>query len=52
MNPNNFDKVIEDKYTDRGKVVNNGTRGNGENAKVGETDDSALLGEIFGVDLS
>lgn len=52
MNPNNFDKVIEDKYTDRGKVVNDGTRGNGENARVGETDDSALLGEIFGVDLS
>lgn len=52
MNPNNFDKVVEDKYTDKGKVVTNGTRGNGENARVGETDDSALLGEIFGVDLS
>lgn len=51
MNPNNFDKVMENKYTDKGKVKEDGTRRNGEDAKVGESDDSAILGEIFGVDM-
>jgi hypothetical protein len=52
MNPNNFDKVMENKYADKGKVNEDGTRRNGEDAKVGEPDDSAILGEIFGVDMS
>ena len=52
MNPNNFDKVMENKYADKGKVKEDGTRRNGEDAKVGESDDSAILGEIFGVDMS
>lgn len=52
MNPNNFDKVMENKYADKGKVNEDGTRRNGEDAKVGESDDSAILGEIFGVDMS
>ena len=52
MNPNNFDKVMENKYADKGKVKEDGTRRNGEDAKVGESDDSAILGEIFGVDMA
>lgn len=52
MNPNNFDKVMENKYADKGKVKEDGTRRDGEDAKVGEPDDSAILGEIFGVDMS
>lgn len=52
MNPNNFDKVMENKYADKGKVNEDGTRRNGADAKVGESDDSEILGEIFGVDMS